>query len=218
MVRGGALGWGRRIRMTVAVGCMAMAMSGCSYTYTSKSNVGPASRIDDMIVSVEDVRRIADADDLNPRHRGDPHKPPPADASAPGPCRPVGHNELTFGGGWSEFRSAAYNGVIDDIDPGGPSEVNEVTQAVARFPQGDKAIAALGQLESSLRACAALHNPDYAFTLDKPDPSTLRITSYQWCHLYRVKSAVMVSVGVLGLENSDKIADSVMRTITDRIK
>ena len=61
-------------------------------------------------------------------------KPPPADANAPGPCRAVGHNDLTFGSSWSEFRSAGYHGVTDDITPGGNSLVNGVTQAVARYP------------------------------------------------------------------------------------
>jgi hypothetical protein len=52
-----------------------------------------------MIVSVEDVRHIADAEDLATRSEVDTHKPPPADASAPETCRPVGHNDLTFGSG-----------------------------------------------------------------------------------------------------------------------
>src|ERR1700722_20097385 len=202
----------------VAVVCSAALMSGCSYTYTSQPNMRPSSRVDDMIVSVDDVRHIADAEDLATRSEVDTHKPPPADASAPGPCRPVGHNDLTFGSGWTEFRSAGYNGVTDDIDPGGISMVNGVNQAVARYPSTDKAQAAFHQLESSLQACVALHNADFAFTLDKPDSSTLRITDRQWCHLYRVKSAVMVSVGVVGLQNSDQTANTVLQTITDRIK
>ena len=78
--------------------------------------------------------------------------------------------------------------------------------------------AAFRQLETSLQACVALHNPEYDFTLDKPDPATLRITDHQWCHLYRVKAAVMVSVGAVGLEASDRIASTVLQTITDRIK
>jgi PknH-like extracellular domain len=193
-------------------------MSGCSYTYTSQPNTGPSSRVDDMIVSVEDVRHIADAEDLATRSEVDTHKPPTADASAPEPCRPVGHNDLTFGSGWSEFRSAGYHGVTDNIEPLGNSMVNGVTQAVARYPNADKAQAAFRQLETSLQACVALHNPEYDFTLDKPDPATLRITDHQWCHLYRVKAAVMVSVGAVGLEASDRIASTVLQTITDRIK
>ncbi|SPM38266.1 lipoprotein LpqQ [Mycobacterium numidiamassiliense] len=203
---------------SAAVVCCAVLMSACSYTYTNKSNVVHAQRLDDMIVSVEDVRRIAAAEDFAPHIEAHLHKPPPADPAAPEPCRAVGYNDLTFGGGWSDFRSAGYKGVTDDIDPGGNSMVNEVSQAVARYPSSDKAQAAFHKLESSLQACVALHNPNYEFTLDKPDSATLRITDLQWCHLYRAKAAVLVSVGVLGLEASNQIADTILQTITDRIK
>jgi hypothetical protein len=164
------------------------------------------------------VRRVANADSLMPHAEADLHKPPPPDATAPGPCRPVGHNDLTFGSGWSEFRSAGYHGVTDDIQPGGNAMINGVTQAVARYPNADAALGAFKQLESSLQACAALHDPNYAFALDKPDPSTLRITADEWSHLYRAKSGVMVSVGVVGLIAADQIANTVMQTISDRIK
>lgn len=203
---------------SVAVVCCAVTMAGCSYHYTSKSGTGPATRIDDMIVSVADVRHIADAEDLAPRAGADTHRPPPADGSAPGPCRPVGHNDLTFGDGWSEFRSAGYHGVTDDIEPGGNSMINGVSQAVARYQDSGKALAMFHQLESSLQACVALHNAEYDFVLDKPTPDTLRITDQQWCHLYRVKSAVMISVGAVGLQGADQIANTVLQTITDRVK
>ena len=202
----------------VAVVCCAALMSGCSYTYTSQPNIGPSPRVDDMIVSVDDVRHITEAEDFAPHTEANLHKPPPADLTAPEPCRAVGYNDLTFGSGWSDFRSAGYKGITDDIQAGGNSMVNEVTQAVARYPNSDKTQAVFRQLESSLQACVALHNPNYVFTLDKPDPLTLRITDLQWCHLYRVKSAVLISVGVLGLESSDQIASTILQTIVDRIK
>jgi hypothetical protein len=103
--------------------------------------------MDTLIVSVEDVRRIANADDLAPHEHADVHKPPPADANAPAPCRAVGHNDLTFGSSWSEFRSAGYHGVTDDITPGGISLVNGVTQAVARNPNAGITGAAFHQLD-----------------------------------------------------------------------
>lgn len=170
-----------------------------------------------MIVSIDDVRRIANADDLSPRAEAGLGKPPPADTNAPGPCKPVGHNELTFGNGWSEFRSAGYHGVTDDTSPGGNAMVNGVSQAVARYPSTDAALNAFHQLETAVQACNALHDPNYLFTLDKPNPSTLRITADEWSHLYRIKSAVMVSVGVVGLQSADQVAATVLRMVTDRI-
>jgi hypothetical protein len=207
------------VRSVIIVCCAVSVMSGCSHSSTNaKSSTAPASRVDDLIVSVEDVRRIANADSLQPRGEADFHKPPPADATAPGPCRPVGHNDLTFGSAWSEFRSAGYHGVTDDIEPGGNAMINGVTQAVARYPNSDAALGAFQQLEPSLQACVGLHDPNYTFALDKPDPSTLRISADEWSHLYRAKSGVMVSVGVVGLVAADQIANTVLQMVTDRIK
>jgi hypothetical protein len=170
-----------------------------------------------MIVGIDDVRRIAKADDLASRAEADTHKPAPSDATAPEPCRVVGHNELTFGSNWTEFRSAGYHGVTDDIQPLGRAMINGVTQAAARYANSDAAQGAFRQLESSLQACIALHDPNYTFTLEKPDPSTLRISADQWSHLYRTKSALMVSVGVVGLESADQISNSILQIITNRI-
>ncbi|WP_090600804.1 sensor domain-containing protein [Mycobacterium lentiflavum] len=201
----------------IAIACCAvMLMTACSHSSTP-ATPHTVTRVDDMIVGIDEVRQIAKTDDLRPRAKADTHKPAPSDANAPAPCRVVGHNELTFGNNWTEFRSAGYHGVTDDIQPGGNAMVNGVTQAVARYANPDAAQGVLRQLESSLQACVALHDPGYAFTLDKPDPSTLRLSADQWSHLYRTKSAMILSVGVVGLEASDQIANSVLQIITDRV-
>ncbi len=193
-----------------------LLMPGCSHSSTPAKPHAPVTHVDDMIVGLDDVRRIAKADDLD-RAEADLTKPAPSDASAPGPCRVVGHNELTFGNNWTEFRSAGYHGVTDDIPPLGRAMVNGVTQAVGRYANPAAAQDAFHQLESSLHACMDLHDPNYSFTLDRPDPSTLRITAHQWCHLYRTNNAALASVGVVGLESSDQVANSVLQIITDRI-
>jgi hypothetical protein len=59
---------------------------------------------------------------------------------------------------------------------------------------------------------------DYDFALNKPDTSTLKLSSAGWSHVYRVKSSVLVSVGVLGIEPTEQVANTVVQTITDRIK
>jgi hypothetical protein len=209
----------KAIRSAVIVCCAVTVMSGCSHSSTpAKSSTAPTPGADDLIVSIADVRRIANADDLNPHAQLDLHKPPLADASAPAPCRAVGYNDLTFGSGWSEFRSAGYHGVTDDIEPGGKAMVNGVTRAIARYTNSDTALGAFHQLDSSLQACVGLHDANYDFALDNPDPSTLRISAQEWSHLYRAKSAVMVSVGVVGLQSAEQIANTVLQMITDRIK
>jgi len=207
----------KTLQLAFVLYCVAAVISGCWHpSNPAKPTLPPG--VDDFIVDIQDVRRIANEDSLRPHAERDLHRPPPPDANAPGPCRAVGHNELTFGSGWSEFRSAGYHGVTDDIEPGGNEMINGVTQAVARYPNPDVALGAFRQLESSLQACVALHDPNYDFTVDKPDSSTLRITAQEWSHLYRGKSGVLVSVGVVGLESADQIAGTVLQMITDRIK
>ena len=207
-----------RFQKIVAVCSAVIAIAACSRGNSpAKPNNAPPTTVDAMIVSVEDVRKIANADDLTPHPHADLRKPPPADVNAPGPCRAVGHTDITFGSNWTEFRSAGYNGVTDDIQPGGVQLVNEVTQAVARYPDSSTARGAFHQLELTLQACVDLKDPNYNFGLDRADSSTLRISADQWSHLYREKSGVLISVGVVGLDSAPQIASTVIQMITDRV-
>jgi PknH-like extracellular domain len=161
---------GRIAKVVIVCGAV-VAASGCSHGKNSaKPSSAPQSGVDALIVSVEDVRKIANAEDLTLHPHADLRKPPPGDANAPGPCRAVGHSDLTFGTGWTEFRSAGYNGVTDDIEPGGVALVNSVTQAVARYSDSSAARGAFHQLELTLQACADLKDPNYTFNLGRRIP------------------------------------------------
>ncbi|MCV7074627.1 sensor domain-containing protein [Mycobacterium szulgai] len=200
--------------------CAVAAITACSHNGTAAKSTPTttASGADALIVSVEEVRRIANYDELTSHEHSDLRHPPQGDMNAPGPCRAAGTSDLTFASGWLEFRSAGYSGVTDDLKPGGPAMIDSVSQAVAIYPDAHAARQALDQLESSLNACMALHDPNYDFTLDKPDASTLRITDDGWSHLYRAKNTVLMSVGVLGIEPAERIATNVIQTISDRVK
>lgn len=197
-----------------------VAITACSHqgTSTKPSTTTPASGADALIISVEEVRRIANYEELTAHSHADLRRPPPGDLNAPGPCRAAGTSDLTFASGWTEFRSAGYSGVTDDIDPGGKALVDSVSQAVAIYPDAHEARAALDQLEASLTDCMALRDPNYGFRVDKPDPTTVRITDEGWSHLYRVKNAVLISVGVLGIEPAERIASTVLDAISERVK
>ncbi|GAB7141665.1 sensor domain-containing protein [Mycobacterium riyadhense] len=210
----------RVCRSALIACCVAVAITACSHNSPAAKQTAPApaSGADALIVSIEDVRRIADNEELTAHSHADLRHPPQGDLNAPGPCRAAGTSDLTFASGWSEFRSAGYSGVTDNIEPSGVAIIDSVSQAVAIYPDANAARQALDQLESSLQACIALHDPNYDFTLDKPDSSTLRITDQGWSHLYRAKNAVLISVGVLGIEPAERIATDVLQVITDRIK
>jgi hypothetical protein len=206
------------MRSAAAFCAAVIAVSGCSHhTGTSAKSSSAPVGIDGLIVSVDDVRRIANADDLAPHAVADLHSPPRGDVNAPGPCRAVGHSDLTFGSGWQEFRSAGYNGVTDDTLPGGNSLVNGVTQAVARYANSNSAQDAFRKLEATLQACVNLHDPNYDFALDRPDSTTLRIAAPDWSHLYRERSGVLISVGVVGLVSAEQIANTILQMIADRV-
>lgn len=199
-----------------------LVITACSHKGTSAkpstTTTTPLSGADALIIGVEEVRRIANYEELTAHSHADLRHPPPGDLNAPGPCRAAGTSDLTFASGWIEFRSAGYSGVTDEIRPGGMALVDSVSQAVAIYPDANAARAALEQLEASLNACMALHDPKYTFNVDKPDPATLRITDQGWSHLYRVKNAVLMSVGVLGIEPAERIANTVLDAICDRVK
>ncbi|BBX94893.1 sensor domain-containing protein [Mycobacterium lacus] len=216
MIRASFSGAGR----SAVVACCAMvAITGCSHQGPSaKPSAAAASRADSLIISVEEVRRIANYEELTSHTHADLREPPHSDANAPGPCRAVGYSDVTFGSAWSEFRSAGYHGITDDLKPGGPAMIQTVSQAVAVYPNSSTARGVFHQLESSLQACAALGDANYDFTLEKPDSSTLRISARGWSHVYREKSSVLMSVGVVGLEPADRIAHTVLQTATDRVK
>ncbi|SOJ53859.1 hypothetical protein MSIMFB_01356 [Mycobacterium simulans] len=210
----------RACRSALVVCCAAVAITACPHNSPAakQTTTLPPSGADALIVSLEDVRRIANYDQLTSQGHSDMRNPPQGDLNAPGPCRAAGTSDLTFANGWTEFRSAGYSGVTDDLEPGGAAMIDSISQAVAIYPDTHAARQALDQLESSLQACIALHDPNYDFTLDKPDSSTLRITDQGWSHLYRVKNAGLISVGVLGIEPAERIATNVLQAITERIK
>lgn len=211
---------GAAAKSAFAACCAVVAISACSHDSTAAEHGSPppATGIDALIVGVEDVRRIANYDELTAHGHASLRNPPQGDLNAPGPCRAAGTSDLTFAGGWTEFRSAGYSGVTDDIDPGGRALVDSVSQAVAIYPDSPGARNALDQLLSSLQACVALHDPHYDFTVDKSDGSTVRITDQGWSHFYRAKNSVLISVGVVGIEPAERIASDVLQAVTDRVK
>ncbi|ORW97754.1 hypothetical protein AWB92_02950 [Mycobacterium sp. IEC1808] len=199
------------------IACGALAVSACSHA-VERTGAERAADAESLIVSVEDVRHIANFEGLSPYEYADRHQPAPTDLKAPFPCRAVGSSDLTFASGWKQFRAVAYSGTTDDLEPGGIAPLNQVSHAVAVYGDPGAARGALDRLESTLKDCAALHDSAYDFALERPDASTLKLTSAGWSHVYRVKSSVLVSVGVLGIEPTEQVANGVLQAIADRIR
>ncbi|BBX95225.1 hypothetical protein AWC15_13520 [Mycobacterium lacus] len=209
-----------RVGVSAVVTGAVVAMPACSHGAPAKTGAATASGIDAeaLLLSVEDVRRIANSEELASHEHANLHQPSQGNINAPGACRAVGNSELTFASGWTQYREVGYSGVTDDLEPGGSAMIDEVSQAVVIYPDGGKASGALHGLDSQLTACADLHDSAFDFTLERPDSTTLRLNSQGWSHQYRVKSSVLMSVGVLGIEPAQQIAATILQAMTDRIK
>lgn len=74
-------------KSAVIVCCAAIATTACSFqaTSTQPSTAPPTSRVDSLIVSIEDVRRIANYEELAAHFQTDLREPPEADTNVPGP-------------------------------------------------------------------------------------------------------------------------------------
>ncbi|MGD1173138.1 sensor domain-containing protein [Mycobacterium seoulense] len=208
-------------RASAVIACGAVALSSaCGHSPGNTAAKPPDhAYAESLVISLADARRIANFEGLQPYSYADRHDPPRETVgNPPAPCRAVGSTDLTFAGGWKEYRSVAYSGSTDDLRPGGIAPINEITNTVVIYPDAAAAGGALNQLHTTLDQCAALHHNAYDFALNKPDSATLKLGSDGWIHLYTVKSSVLVSVGVLGIEPTEQVADTVLRTVTDRIK
>jgi hypothetical protein len=178
----------------------------------------PSNDADSLIVSLDDVRRIADLKDLTSYPYGDRHQPANQDADSPAPCRSAYDQQVTFGTDWNQFRTVTYNALVG-TSPGGPKKMYVVTQAVGIYPDTGAAQDAFDRLVPNLEACSALHVKYYDFTVSRPNPSTVTLdyAKQQPKIIYRVKSSTLIDIVVQGFPQSEQIADSVLQTIADRI-
>lgn len=208
-------------RLALIVCCVAIVATSAWWTRSAAMATStaptPSIDVDALMVGVEEVRRIANFDGLRPQTHADLHQPSQGNVNAPGLCRAVGNSDLTFGSGWTQFRGVAHSGATDSLVPGGATPFTEVSQAVAVYPDAGTARAALARLTSSLTECASWHDEIYDFAVHRPDDSTLQLRSAGWSHVYRVKSSVLMSIGVSGLEPTEQIATTVLDTITGRV-
>jgi hypothetical protein len=73
------------------------------------------------------------------------------------------------------------------------------------------------QLKAKLVACRALNVPRYDYSIDDSDPSALVLSTQTWTVVYRVKSAVLLNVVALGVDQPEPIARTLAQTINARI-
>lgn len=201
----------RLMRRLAAGGCCVLLLSaaGCaSHDQAGTAIAAPATlQPDGLILSVEDVSRIARFDDLSSDRNLDVRAPGDLDAQAPEPCRVIFDQQAAFGQGWNAFRSVWYSGAAN----------KGVTQAVGVYSDAAAARNALGRVSSELAACSALRAAGYGITTRTPNPSTVEVC-FDTCRvLYRQQGPVLIDVSVQHFSDSERIAGAVAQAIADRV-
>ncbi|WP_077090832.1 sensor domain-containing protein [Mycobacterium rhizamassiliense] len=207
------------------LGCCAVSLTGCGHSATPAQTSSTATttnmNADSLIVSLDDVRRIAGVAALTDASRP-AVQPKHFTSDAPGPCASVSDQQAIFDDHWTQFRSVAYSG--DSYSGVGDVKIRavaDVVQSVGVYPTNDAARATFDRLVPDLKACPGLHARNYDFTVQQPDASTVVLEfpgRSPWKTAYRVKSSVLVNVAALGFSQAEQTAETVLQNITDRIK
>ena len=199
---------------------VATVVSACVHpaAHVQSSTMAPATtNAASVIVSVGDVGRIAGFTDLSPyQSRDDSHPSHFPHDEVPQPCQPAYQQDVAFGTGWTQFRSAVYVGETNTA-PGQARAMVDIIQGAAIYPDPTAARAAFDRTASSLTTCENLHTEGYEFTLDKKDNSTLVVDTGRFGIAFRVKSAVLVEVSVVGLTEYRQVASDVTQAMSARV-
>lgn len=199
-------------RAIIVVAALVVVLSACAAhddAVKASAQPAPALSVDSLIVSVEDVQRITNFDDLTSDPQFDVRQPGKLDADSPPPCPVVFDQQATFGGGWTQFRSVQYSGAAN----------KGVTQAVGIYPDDQSARAAFDRLATSLTQCSSRHAEGIDYTIKKSDPATLEVCFAEVCKVaFGVKSSVLIDVSVQQFPTTaEQIAHTVLQTIAGRI-
>jgi hypothetical protein len=163
--------------------------------------------IDAAMLSLQDVRDIARFPALE-SESGPPSDQPQPDPSAPGPCKAVLDQRVIFGQDVSEFRTVTYSAATD-TGPGQVRGVAIVNLAVGRYPGPHAAQSVFDKLRSENEECSTLRVKNYLYDITMPDPATLLLQSSAADVVFRLKASQLVSAVVVGLPESDRIAQTV---------
>lgn len=210
----------------VAACAVVIALAACGHSRTDNEKAGPRGpqNLDahSLLIGIDDVRRVAGENDLAPApgpSAAEVHEPRHHESKLPPPCQAVFDQEAAFDGNWKQFDSTTESA---DVYKGtGATKIRliaNVTQAVAIYADDAAARNTFDQLKTKLTACAALGVKNYDYTIDDSNPSVLTLSTKVWTVVYRLKSAVLVNVAALGLDQSEPTARTLAQSIDDRIQ
>lgn len=211
-------------KITVAACVIALAACGHSGTDTNKAGSRTGQKVDahSLIIGIDDVRRVAGENNLAPAPGPSPaevHEPRHHDSKLPAPCQAVFDQQVAFDGHWTQFDSTTDS--ADVYKGAGDTKIRmiaNVTQAVAIYADDAAAQNTFDQLKTKLTACPGLGVKNYDYTIDDSDPSTVMLSTNVWAVVYRLKSAALINVTALGLNQPEPTARTLAQSISDRIQ
>jgi hypothetical protein len=108
-------------------------------------------------------------------------------------------------------------GAATHTAPGEIRGVAIVNQAIGRYADAGQARAAFNRIEPMVRQCSLLDVKDYRYEVATPNDSTLTLTSAPGDIVYHVASTALIGVVVVGIPESEHIADQIVQSITQRL-
>lgn len=191
----------------VATLCM-LGVLGCSRQAADSAHAAPAVSADSLIVSVDDVRKVAQAGDLNNVDVHDVHQPKDESdlSDVVTACRPAYSMESLFGTNWKQFRSVGYAG----------SDNRAVYQSVAVYGSDADARATLDQIQADFDRCSA-SGSSYAKPVHRESPARL-VVSTNGTDTFQTKGPVLVHVRSVHFNDNGKITQAVLHTILDHVQ
>lgn len=203
----------RRLLVPLAV-VGALAITACTDSAAPPPEP-PTPTVDSLLLSVDEIREIAQFDQLSADGSPTLTAPQP-DPTAPDPCKAVLDQQMIFGENVDEFRTASY-GAATGTEPGQISGVAIVTQAIGQYPSAADARAAFNALAPAIEECNGLRVKNYEYRTTAIDNDTLSLHSNVADIVDHVDGMALIHVTVVGLPNSRQIADDVVQRISNRL-
>lgn len=193
------------IHTTVCLSMMLVACSGTKAEPPQDVSVDPFLSIDDMVQVTNFHGFVRDSKKSD--------HPAKYESNIAKVCRVLFDQYLVFGMNFTNFRSVVYGGSTDEYIKR-PVSVN---QTIVNYQDEVASHSAFDNLVSEFTECSAAHLKGYELTVQRPEPSTLLVSSRTGEDEYRVKSSVLINVGAGGLPDSGQAVKDVTDIIASRV-
>lgn len=197
--------------------CATLAISACGHHTHGTAAAQPATQPDaeSLLVNIDDLRRITGTPELEQGSELSA-KPHVHHGQLPDSCNATSSTDVIFGQNWTQFKGFPFTAVEGNHAEG--YRVLVGSQAVGIYPDDATARTAFTQLLANLKQCSETHwGPFVDLTIEPQDPSNFATRLGTNYSLYRVRDNVLIEVTTGKFSNTEQVAHTIMRMISDRI-